>query len=334
MRKLILLIWLLLSVTAVMAQTTTTTSSTPAASTSTVNIFYVACDTQGVINLDGNMKPGYDIYYQLFSGAGASGQALSALRRVSVDGNYAVSEVMPYNSGQTVASGSIGSVRVLIARESNSSSSTLNTTVDDIQDGCNSPQHSTITSVTTTAATPVPTGTIRSPFGGFLTLDTPPNPPVVIGVPNQPGRSNQPGVIFAECDQYPAGAPGTLYNDDNIVIFWSWFAKTPQEVQDHIDQALYDVKFQTAPLIPVQVSPIQKLGSNYWVFYTVPVGNLSPGKYGVNFKLRWANQITDGYEKFGPGTVNDLYQSTCTFEIKDNPFVGSVDYNGMYSLDR
>ena len=176
------------------------------------------------------------------------------------------------------------------------------------------------------------TGTIRSPFGGFLTTDVPQNPIVVIGVPAQPGRSNQPGVIFAECDQYPAADPGKLYDDDNIVIFWSWYAKTAEEVQNHIDNALYNVRFMNAPLIPVQVSPIQKLGTNYWVFYTVPVGNLSPGNYGVDFKLDWANQITDGYEKFGPGTNNISYHSTCTFNIWSNPNRGDVQYNGMYSL--
>jgi hypothetical protein len=258
------------------------------------------------------------------------------LRRVSVDGSYAVSEQLAYNSG-TVAAGATGSARVLIARESDSSSTIYDTTVNDLQDGCNSPRNAAISStgagdpVTTTTAT----GTIRSPLGGFLTLDQPPNPLVVIGVPSQPGRSNQPGVVFAECDQYPESGPGLLYDDDNIYIYWSWFAKTEAQVQDHINRAVYSVKFMTAPLVPVQVSPIQQIGSNFWVFYTVPVGNLSPGRYGVEFNLSWAAQITDGYDDFGPGTLNDRFHSTCTFDIQARPNGrGNVSYNGMYSLDR
>ncbi len=325
MRKLIMLLGLLLAISAVAAQDTTTANA--------VNIYYIACDTQGVVNFDGTMPAGYDVYYQLYSGANATGQALSTLRRVAVDGEYAVSESLAYSGGFTLDTGATGSVHVYVARESDSSSSTYDTIVNDVQDGCNSPQHSAVTSTgtedtTTTAAT----GTIRSPFGGFLTTDVPKNPIVVIGVPAQPGRSNQPGVIFAECDQYPAADPGRLYDDDNIVIFWSWFAKTPEEVQDHIDNAIYNVRFMNAPLVPVQVSPIQELGSNYWVFYTVPVGNLSPGNYGVDFSLQWASQISDGYEKFGPDTLNDRFHSTCTFNIWSNPNRGDVQYNGMYSL--
>ena len=159
----------------------------------------------------------------------------------------------------------------------------------------------------------------------------------MIGVPQPIGRSNKPGEIFAECDQYRQRSdPGILYDNDYITIFWSWYAKTPELVQDHIDHAIYDVTFQTAPLVNVYVHPIEKLGSNYWVFYTAGIGNLSPGKYGVEFKLKWDAQINDGYEKFGPGTLNDRVNSSCTFEIKRNPFGDKVpvQYSGMYSLDR
>jgi hypothetical protein len=71
-RKFFMLLCLLAAVTAVAAQdsTDTTTTTTTTANTSSVNIFYVACESQGVINFDGTMDAGYDIYYQLFSAAG------------------------------------------------------------------------------------------------------------------------------------------------------------------------------------------------------------------------------------------------------------------------
>jgi hypothetical protein len=306
-------------------------------STSTVNIFYVTCENQGVINFDGTMDPGFDIYYQLFSAAGGGGQALTSLRRVQVDGNYAVSDQLAYNSGQTVPSGSIGSARVVMAREGNPASTIFETTVDDLQDGCANPQNTLASSLDAGDPTvdTAPTGTIRSPYGDFLTLENAPQPIVVIGAPAQLGRSNKPGEIFAECDQYlPEADPGVVYDTDTIVIFWSWFARTPAQVQDHIDKAIYEVKFQTAPLLNLQVSPIEQRGTNHWVFYTARIGNLAPGTYGVEFKLSWEEETFDGYDTYGPGSDNESFQSTCTFEVKRDPFVDQqgINFNQIYSI--
>lgn len=308
---------------------------------STVQIFFVACENQAVINLTGSMDAGFDVYYQVFSGAGASGAALTSLRQVQVNGQYAVSEQIAYTSGATVPAGSVASVRVSIAREGSPNRTTYTTTVDDIQDGCANPQNPTTSSVdagagaitTTTAG-----GTIRSPFGGFINpnVAATPEPIVVIGARTVlvEGRSATPGVIFAECDNFlPQAAPGLLYDNDNIVIFWSWFARTAQQVEDHLAQAQYEVSLNTAPLINVQVSPAQKIGTNFWVFYTANIGRLKPGRYGVEFKLSWKQAISDGYDEFGPDTDNPTQNSTCTFEIKQNPDGERItDYNLIYSV--
>ncbi len=349
MRKLTILmvvIILALSTSAGMAQddtaetdTTTQTGTQTSGNTSSINIFFVACDTQGVINFDGTMEPGFDIYYQLFSGPAGGGQALTDLRQVSVSGSYAVSDQVSYTGGQTLAAGATGSARVVMAREGNPSSTIFETTVNDIQDGCNSPQNPLVSS---TGVDPASTASssgqgVRSPSGDTLEILTPRNPLVVIGVPQQPGRANKPGEIFAECDQYrDISEPGILYNSDNIIIFWSWFARTPELVQEHIDNAIYEVKFQTAPLQNVVRSPIEQRGANYWVFYTAQVGNLSPGTYGVEYKLSWTQQISDGYENFGPGTNTVRVNSSCTFDIQPDPFGNQavVQYSGMYSIDR
>ncbi len=345
MRKLTILIALMIlavQVSLSAAQTTTTTTTTTTTqvpSTSSINIFYVACETQGVINFDGTIEAGYDIYYQLFTGPNGGGQAASNLRQVPVSGAYAVSDQLSYTSGQTVSAGATGSARVVMAREGNPNSTIFEEVVNDVQDGCNNPQNPLVSSTDAGSATADTAATqgVRSPFGGFLSIVTPRNPLVVIGVPQPVGRSNKPGEIFAECDQYrDISNPGILYDNDNIVIFWSWFARSEELAQNHIDAAVYDVKFQTAPLTNVIVSPIQQIGANYWVFYYAQIGNLSPGKYGVSFKLSWTQQIDDGYAKYGPGTLNDRVNSTCTFEIQRNPFgdQAQVQYNGMYSIDR
>lgn len=340
MRKLFYLTALMIlaasvQMSAAQENTATTTTQTNQGG-SNVNIFFVACETQGVLNFDGTMDPGYDIYYQIFSAAGGGGQALTALRRVTVSGSYAVSDQVSYNSGQTLSAGATGSVRVIIAREDNPQSTTYDTTVNDIQDGCASPSNPLVSGEDTDSATTggATTG-VRSPSGGFLEIINPRNPIVVIGVPQQPGRSNKPGEIFAECDQYrEISDPGIVYDNDNIVIFWSWYARTIEQVEQHIANANYEIRFQRAPLLNVQVSPIQKLGTNYWVFYTAQIGNLAPGTYGVEFKLSWENVISDGYARFGPETSNERFNSTCTFTVQRNPLgdKAQVSYNPIYSL--
>lgn len=323
------------------AQSTTPTvtpAATSAGSTSNLTIFFVACETATVMNLSGTIEAGYDVYYQVFSGAGATGTAITGLRRVEVNGAFTFSEQLAYNSGSTVTAGATASARVIMGRETDSSSTIFDQTVNDIQDGCANPQNALGTSSDAgsgSSGTEPAGGSIRSPFGGFINNNTPstPEPIVVIGARREQGRSDTPGVIFAECDQYlPQAAPGIVYDNDSITIFWSWFARTEQQVNDHLANAQYAVKLNRAPLAPVNISPITKPSSNSWVFYTANLGHLTPGTYGVEFRLTWANTISDGYSKFGPGTDNEEVFSTCTFTVTRNPNNQSVVYNQMYSL--
>lgn len=330
-----------LTSTQTQAQTNPTPTAETQASTSNVTIFFVACEDAGVMNFSGQMEAGYDVFYQIFAGAGATGTAISNLRQVSVDGAYTFSERLTYNTGSTVAGGSTASAKVVIARESNSASTIYSTTVDDLQDGCNNPQNAlgSSTDAGEGAVPAEPVGRIRSPFGGYLNNNSDqaptPQPIVVIGARRDDAlRSDTVGVIFAECNMYlPQAAPGLLYDTDNITIFWSWFAKTQEQVEQHILNAEYDVRFQTSPMTPVQVSPIQQLGSNYWVFYTIPIGRLTPGQYGIEFRLSWKDAISDGYDDYGPGTDNVSQYSNCTFNIRRNLANENVtNYNLLYSL--
>lgn len=307
---------------------------------SNVQIFFVACENQAVVNFTGSMDAGYDIFYQVFSGAGGTGTPLTSLRRVEVNGAYAFSETVAYNAGAAVPFGSIASMRVVIALEGNSSRTTYDTTVDDIQDGCSAPQNPVGASVDlgggAAAAATSPSG-ILSPFGGVI------NPPAVSGTPepivvigarkSSIGRSQTPGVIFAECNQYLDRAnPGILYDTDPIVIFWSWYARTPELVQQHIDNAIYDVSLNGVRLSRVSKTAIEQRTRNYWVFYIADLGLLEPGYYRLVFHLTWAAPISDGYEDFGPGAATSRVDSACNFEIKRNP-VGTapVDrYNTLF----
>jgi len=311
---------------------------------SNVTIFAVICENQAIVNLSGTMEPNFDVFYQVYSGPQATGTALTNLRRVEVNGTYAFSEAVPYTGG-TVASGSTGSVKVYIARESAPNTPSGDVfKVDDVQDGCNNAQNPISSSIDTGAGAGASTSTtgstgvrIRSPFGGFINTAVPvaPEGEVVIGARQfaNPQRSSTPGVIFAECNNFlPAAAPGIVYDNDNITIFWSWYAKTAAQVQDHISKAQYNVTLNRAPLIDVATSDIQVRGGNHWVFYTANIGNLKPGQYGVEYKLTWSEQTFDGYKKFGPGTNTLEQDAGCLFTVDRNPDDVSPVYNNIYSV--
>lgn len=304
--------------------------------TSNVQIFYVACENQGVIELSGEMQSGYDVYFQLFSAAEGTGVPLTGLRRVQVSGSYVFSEVVAYSEGLTVPVGSVGSVYVAIARESDSSRTIYETNVNDYQDGCAEPQTPPGTSSDVGEATEadseaeVAVGSgILTPFGTELNPGYVSEPLVKIGARTPVGRTANPGLIFAECDKYPAANPGILYDTDEIIIYWSWFAKTAELVQEHIDHATYVVTLNGEFFPYVERSEITKNNGDYWVFYTARVGNnLNLRSYGIVYDLSWDMPISDGYDDYGPSTAHEREYSTCTFEIQANPweiYVNHID---------
>ncbi|MCL4246705.1 MAG: hypothetical protein KJ065_00995 [Anaerolineae bacterium] len=318
----------LLSLIPVQAQDTTATSS--------VQIFYVACADAGVINVSGTMLAGWDVYYQLFDGPNGTGNALSTLRQLSVSGSYAVSERLPYANGTILAAGATGSARVLIARETDSSNIDFQTTVNDNQDGCSTPQNTSVTSADsgTGATSSSTTQAVRvlAPGSGYVNPNLEPEGDVYVGArPSLTFRSQTPGLIFAECDGYELTNPGIVYDNDNIVIFWSWFTRTSAQMDQHLVTVQYSVKLNGAPLTNVARSePGRRGGANTWVFFSGQVGFLRPGHYEVEYKVTWTEPHFDGYDNYGPGTDNPQITSHCNFDIVPNPDNLSVAYSGQY----
>lgn len=321
------------------AQTATPVPTTAGPSNS-VEGYLIVCSDSAILNFSGTMLVGYDIYYQIFSGAAGSGTAISNVRQVPAAGDFAVSDRVTYNSGVTVAAGGTASANVSVARESDSSRVDFSFVLTDSQDGCNNPSNPLVesadlgggsTSTDTTSSGAGITTSIRAPGGGALNPNLSPEPDVVIGARLSDNfRSDTPGLIFAECDAYPLAEPGILYDTDNITIFWSWYAKTPEDMQQHLDNALYHVTLNTAELPMTTRTEPTKYGSNYWVFYTAQVGNLRPGHYEVGYLLTWQNPITDGYNDFGPGTADSRESGICNFDIKLNPDAKNIDHSDMY----
>ena len=311
---------------------------------STVSIFAVICETQAVVNISGTMLAGFDVYFQVFSGAGGTGTAASDLRRVSADGDFDFSEIITYPEGTTVAAGGFGSVYVSISREGAPDSSVYNEFVDDIQDGCADPLNpigvssSSDGSVVSDEGTRGPgtntsgTSTILSPFGGILNPNyIPPEKPVVAVGPREEfvfPRQETPGLIFAECDAFPVAEPGIVYDSDNVVIYWSWFTATEEQMEEHIANVDYSVTYyQTLPLPNVIRTQTELINGNYWTFWYAQLGNLRAGEYYIEYKVRWDEPVFDGFNDYGPGTDNEIVLSGCSFDVLPNPDGDPVNLN-------
>ncbi|MDX2160907.1 MAG: hypothetical protein SF162_06240 [bacterium] len=340
------LLMMLSAVPVSMAQDTTTTTDTTITAANEATALYVACEDRGVINLTGTALAGFDIYYQLFGAPNATGTAFSTLRQLSVDGAFAVSESFNYTGG-TVPAGSTGSVRVVMAREGNSESVDFEFVANDLNDGCAEPQYGGATSTDTglggAAADasnvvggrtgPGFTRSLFAPNGLTLNASLTPESLVVVGArPSETYRSDTPGLLFAECDEYPLAIPGILYDTDRVVVYWSWFTRTVEQMEQHLANAVYVVRVNTAPLNNVQRSEItQRDGSiNQWVFFTAELGNLSPGHYEISYDLTWTNPVNDGYDDYGPGTALPRESGLCNFDVRLNPDGVSIAHSGAF----
>jgi hypothetical protein len=331
-----------------------TTTSQP---TSTVDFFAVLCEDRIVIDLAGTMQSGYDIYYQVFSASGGGGNALTDLRRVQVSGSYSVSDSLNYSNG-TLPVNTVGSLYLAIAREGNANSTIYSDFTDELQDGCREPGNTVVnsdstgqsTTTTTTTSTSTTSSTTRSrsivdgqftdtrtsailsPFGGYLNPDYVPADDSLVTIGANDNRSlprqATPGLIFAECESYKVAEPGIVYDNDNVVVFWSWFTATEEQMIDHISDAQYSVTYyQTLVLPNVVRSEIQVIGGRYWVFYYSILGNLRPGRYYIEYKVSWDDVHFDGFTEYGPGTENPILVSGCDFVVQPNPDGVQPSYN-------
>ncbi len=323
-----------------LAQTTGTTA-TPEATvfvpSSTVNAMFYACPNAGFIQLDGTLLSGWSVYFQFFNGADASGTALTSLRQANASGDFSYSEQVAFTNGATLADGAVASARVIVARTGNVNSVDFQFTATDTQDGCGSQLTSTGTSndtgeglTTTTSGQVGITRPILAP-NGVLNPNFQPEPTVVIGArPSDQFRSQTPGLIFAECDDYPMALPGLIYDNDQITVYWSWYTRTQAQMEQHFANAQYSVKMNGATFNNVQRSEVTRREGNYWVFYQASAGQLRPGHYEVEYRLTWAQPVNDGYADFGPGTANPIEAGNCNFDVLRNPQGQSVDYNDEF----
>lgn len=342
------------------AQTVGTTptvqgTTTPTGPTNALQANFFACPDSVTMNLSGYLVSGFSAYYQVF--AGGTNAAITNIRRVDQTETFTFAERIALPAGQTLTEGANVGARVWVGDSSNATIVDFEFAVSDIQDSCGT--NSLVGTVGTSTDTGVGGGTvlggtgstagvvetivpgsvgvsrsIRAPQGygdGFLNPNlSGPEAEVIVGVrPSDVFRSTTPGLIYAECDEYGLALPGTVYDSDNVVVFWSWYTRTRAQMEDHLAKAQYNVRMNTAALQPVNRSEIERRGANFWVFYTAQIGNLRTGHYEVDYQLTWSGQHDDGYKVFGPG-ADEREAGNCNFDVTRNPNGQSVIPTNMF----
>lgn len=142
------------------------------------------------------------------------------------------------------------------------------------------------------------------------------------GVGSAGSASAQQGVdILAYCNNPVLGspAPTNLAAGSTIDIWWSWYAKTPEQIQDHINNAIYEVAIDGVPLTnwrDYRTSVRRERDDNYYVYWYVPAGPLSAGPHEITYRVTWREAITDGYDNFGPGTAHPVETGSCSFVVR------------------
>jgi hypothetical protein len=138
--------------------------------------------------------------------------------------------------------------------------------------------------------------------------------------PTRSPRINTATDVLAYCEQRPASdAPRNKKFAANarIFVFWSWIAKTPEQMKDHLNNAVYRVKINGQEIGDwyKYATPVTRIGSDYIVYWFVPINGATPGTYKVEFNVTWKTAINDGVENFGPGTEKPSESGTCTFTV-------------------
>lgn len=128
--------------------------------------------------------------------------------------------------------------------------------------------------------------------------------------------------IFAMCDNPEWGdyaVPNNLGVGTSITIWWGWIASDPLYFTQHEDAVDYQVTINGEPVSDWRNygTDVQLVGNAYVKHWYIPSGFLDiPGIYTIELRASWSRAVTDGYERFGPGTENVTQVGSCTFAIQ------------------
>jgi hypothetical protein len=125
------------------------------------------------------------------------------------------------------------------------------------------------------------------------------------------------------CDNPALGGdppPDDLAVGSSIIIWWSWIVADPDLIPQHEANVSYQVTLNDEQVTGWRSygGEVRQVGSSYVKSWYVPAGTLDePGTYRINYRATWSQQISDGFELFGPGTRNPVEEGSCTFTVRD-----------------
>lgn len=131
----------------------------------------------------------------------------------------------------------------------------------------------------------------------------------------------QEGVdVFASCNDRSAGlpAPTNIGVGSTVDVFWAWFMSSPDFIDQHLNAVSYEVRVNGQLLRNWRQYGLgtRQQGSSFVKYWFVPFGPLEAGEYTITYRATWSQQITDGWEFFGPGSSNPIEEGSCTFTVR------------------
>jgi hypothetical protein len=129
--------------------------------------------------------------------------------------------------------------------------------------------------------------------------------------------------ILAYCDlpEFVAENAGRrrFTTDAELSIYWNWYARTEQQILDHLAAAQYEITLngQAIENFDQYRTNVNRREGRVNVDWYVPIGNLAAGEYTITYRLTWLRAIEDGFASFGPGTQNEVNEGSCVFTVTE-----------------
>jgi formylglycine-generating enzyme required for sulfatase activity len=136
-----------------------------------------------------------------------------------------------------------------------------------------------------------------------------------------------PVVIRPYC-RADGDSPVTIQANQPVTLTWSWGATTSEFVQEHIDAARYTIRFEDQPVNAHRRSKIEHVsdGDYYRVTWSADLGMLLPGEYFAARGLEWSQQISDGWDTYGPGGEFETVFDNCDVIVEPPTLRDSQPY--------
>lgn len=125
--------------------------------------------------------------------------------------------------------------------------------------------------------------------------------------------------VLAYCEEF-SELPPALGVGSTIDVYWGWIASTPQYIQQHVDNVVYEVRFDGRLLDNWRQfagNVFQQADGNWAKYWYVPIAEpLTAGTHTITYRVSWTATIFDGYVEFGPGTAREEETGQCTITVR------------------